>query len=99
MNLASTWASSPKSTIGCVQNDFYAYGMFGANRAPVLQRHKQYLQTEQNKIPHDAGHLGVSSGASKMISEDVVCSAQTVHLSCVKISSISERTELSFPWA
>jgi hypothetical protein len=22
----STWASSPRSTIGCIQNDFYAYG-------------------------------------------------------------------------
>jgi hypothetical protein len=28
---ASTWASSPRSTIGCVQNDFRAYGMFSTN--------------------------------------------------------------------
>jgi hypothetical protein len=35
-NRASTWASSPWSPIECVQNDFYAYGMFGANRAPIL---------------------------------------------------------------
>jgi hypothetical protein len=27
LNEASTWASSPRSTIGCVQNDFWAYGM------------------------------------------------------------------------
>jgi hypothetical protein len=31
-----------------------------------------------------------------MISELVVRSAQTVHLSCVKISTISKRTEMSF---
>jgi hypothetical protein len=33
---ASSWASSPRRTIGCVQNDFWAYGMFGMNRAPIL---------------------------------------------------------------
>jgi hypothetical protein len=26
----------PRSTIGCVHNDFWAYGMFGANRAHIL---------------------------------------------------------------
>jgi hypothetical protein len=35
-NGASTWASSPRSPIECVQNDFYANGMFGANRAPIF---------------------------------------------------------------
>jgi hypothetical protein len=36
---ASTKASSPRSTIGCVQTDFWAYGTFSANRAPILLRH------------------------------------------------------------
>jgi hypothetical protein len=49
-----------------------------------------------NEIPHDPCHLGVPSGASKMISEPVVRSAQTVHLSCVRISTISKRTESCF---
>jgi hypothetical protein len=35
-------------------------------------------------------------GASKAISEPMVTSAQTVHLSCVKVSNISKRTESSF---
>jgi hypothetical protein len=35
-NRASTWDSSPRSTIGCVQNDFWAYGTFSANCAPIL---------------------------------------------------------------
>jgi hypothetical protein len=27
-----TWPKSPRSSIGCVQKDFWAYGTFGANR-------------------------------------------------------------------
>jgi hypothetical protein len=52
--------------------------------------------TDRNKIRHDPRHLGVRSGASKTIFEHMVCSAQTVHLSCVKISTISKRNEASF---
>jgi hypothetical protein len=33
---ASTWHASPRSTVGCAQNDFHACGTFGANRAPIL---------------------------------------------------------------
>jgi hypothetical protein len=32
---ASTWASLPRSTIRCVQTNFWAQGTFGANRAPI----------------------------------------------------------------
>jgi hypothetical protein len=39
LNRASTWASSLRSIIGCIQNYFWAYGTFGANRAPILHRH------------------------------------------------------------
>ena len=46
-----------------------------------------------NEIPHDPRHLGVPSGASKMISEPMVCLAQTVHLSCTNTNTISKRTE------
>jgi hypothetical protein len=34
----STWASPPRSTMGCFQNDLWAYGMFGANCAPIWLR-------------------------------------------------------------
>jgi hypothetical protein len=44
---------------------------------------------DENEIPHDPCHLGVPSGASKMISDPLVRSAQTMHLSCIKISTIS----------
>jgi hypothetical protein len=32
----STWSTSPRSTIVCIQNDFQAYGTFDANREPIL---------------------------------------------------------------
>jgi hypothetical protein len=51
---------------------------------------------DRNKIPHDPRHLWVPSGAFKMISKPMVCSVQTVHLSCVKINTISKRTETRF---
>ena len=53
------------------------------------------LQTERSETPHDPRHLGVPSGASKMIYEPMVRWTQTVDLSCVKISTISKRSELS----
>jgi hypothetical protein len=96
LNQASTCASSPRSTIGSVQNNLWAYGTFGANHAPILQQHQHYLQMDQNEIPHDPRHLGVPSGASKTTSEAMVRSAQTVQLSCVKISNIFERSRSSF---
>jgi hypothetical protein len=96
LNQASTWALSIRSTIGCVQNDFWAYGMYGTNQAPILHLHQYCLQMDQNEIPHDPRHLRVPSGASKTISKVVVRSTQIVYLSCVKISTIFEMTESSF---
>jgi hypothetical protein len=95
-NRASTWASSPRSTIGCVRNDFWAYCTFGANRTPIMHRHYHCLQADQNKIPHDPHHLGVPSGASKMIFEPTVRSTHDVQLSWVKVSTIFKQTESSF---
>jgi hypothetical protein len=36
---ASTWASSPSGTVGCIQNDFWAYDTSCANCAPILHWH------------------------------------------------------------
>jgi hypothetical protein len=33
-----TWPTPPRSSIGCVQNNFWAYGTSSANNAPVLHR-------------------------------------------------------------
>jgi hypothetical protein len=106
MDRAFTWATSPRSTIGCVQNYFCTYGAFDANRAPILRQDLHYLRKDWAftwassplstiEFPHDPRHLGVPSGASKMISMPMVCSTQIVHLSYFKISTISKRTELS----
>jgi hypothetical protein len=51
---------------------------------------------DKNEIPHDPLHLGVPSGASKMISKVGVRSAQTVQLSCVKISTISNERNQAY---
>ena len=52
---------------------------------------------ERSEIPYDPRHLGVPSGASKMMSEPIVHSTQTVHLSCIKIYTISKQTEDELP--
>jgi hypothetical protein len=44
---------------------------------------------DQNENGHDPHHLGVPSGVTKMISEPIECLAQTVQLSCDKITTIS----------
>jgi hypothetical protein len=43
---ASIWASSPRSTIG-IQNNFWAYSTFDANRAPIM--HRNWHCTQKNK--------------------------------------------------
>jgi hypothetical protein len=45
---------------------------------------------------HGPHHLGDPSSAPKIISEPMICSTQSVHLLCVKISSMSKHTESSF---
>jgi hypothetical protein len=47
---------------------------------------------DQNELPLDTCHLGVPSGVPKMISMPMVYSAQTVHLSCAEINTISKQT-------
>jgi hypothetical protein len=44
----STWPTSPRGSNGCVQNDFWAYAMFNANRALILRHDLHYLQTDQD---------------------------------------------------
>jgi hypothetical protein len=51
---------------------------------------------DQNEILHDLRHLVVPLGAYKMISKPTIRSAQTVHLSWIRISTISKWTETSF---
>jgi hypothetical protein len=87
----SSWRS-----ISCVQDDFRADGTFDTYRAPILRQDYHYLQMDSNKLPLEPHHLGVSSGASKMNSEPMICSVQTVHLYCTDTDTVSKRTETRF---
>jgi hypothetical protein len=92
----STWPTLPRSSIGCVQNDFRAYGMFSTNRAPILNQDRHNLQTNRNELPFEPRHLGPPSIVSKTISEAMVYLAQIVQLSCIETNTISKRTETRF---
>jgi hypothetical protein len=51
---------------------------------------------DQGEIPIDPRHVGVTSVGPKTVSEPMVRSAQTVHLSCIEINTISKQTETIF---
>jgi hypothetical protein len=77
---ASTWASSSMSTIKCVQNGLWANGICWCKSCTYLTPTLTCLQTDQNELPLEPHHLGVTSVVSKTISKPMVRSAQTVHL-------------------
>jgi hypothetical protein len=86
---ASIWTSSPRSTIRCIQNNFWAYGTFGTNRPPILHQNLHDLQKDQKEILQDH-HLRVPLGTSEMISEAMVRLVQTMDLSCTGTNTISK---------
>jgi hypothetical protein len=92
---ATTWASSPRIIIGCVQNDIWPYSTFGTSYAPIFAL---TLTPSTNGPKQDSNprHLGVPSGLSKTISKLWYVSQKKVYLSCVKISTISIQIETSF---
>ena len=92
----ATRPTSHKSSIGCVQNDFWAYGTFGANRAPILCQYSHYLWKDWNELPLVPRLLVVPSGMSNTISEPMVHLAQTMHLSCTNTNTVSKRKEERF---
>jgi hypothetical protein len=47
-------------------------------------------------LPLEPCHLAVAPGAFKTISKPMVCSMQTMHLSCSDTNTISEWIEMSF---
>jgi hypothetical protein len=51
---------------------------------------------DRKEILHDPHHLGVPSGASKMISEAMVRLVQTVDLSYTETNTISKWTKTRF---
>ena len=94
----STWPTSSRSSIGCVQNNIWDYGTFSANRAHILLSTLTPSPNVSNEIPQDPRHLGVPLGVSKAISKAMVRLAQTVHLSYINTNTISKRTERDSTW-
>ena len=90
----STWPISPRSSIWCVQ--MISEHMARLTQTVQLSCVNISTISKWSEIAHDQHHLGVPSGASKLIFEPMIRSTQTVHLSCDNISTISERTETSF---
>ena len=66
------WYTSTRSSIGCVQINFQAYGTFHANHAPILHEDSHYLQINRTELSPEPLHLGVSLGASTTVSEPMV---------------------------
>jgi hypothetical protein len=103
INTISKWTKmsfhlsvSPRRFIGCSQKDFHAHGTFGTNRVPIWRRDEHLFQAGQSELPLDVRHLEVPLCMPKMIFESIEHSMQTVHLSCVEISTIFKETEMSF---
>ena len=70
--------------------------MFGTNREPNIVMVNTISKRTENELPLEPRHLGVPSGASEMISEPMVCSVQTMHLSCAETNIVSKRTKSRF---
>jgi hypothetical protein len=87
----STRPTSPRSSIGCVQNDFQVCGTFGANRAPRQDYH--YLQIYQNELPPEPCHLVVPTDASNTISKPMVRWVRSMHQYCIDTNIVSKRTK------
>jgi len=66
--------------------------MLGANHAPILRQHSLYFQMDRNELPLEPRHVGVPSGASKMISEPMVRLAQIMHLSYPDTNTVYKQT-------
>jgi hypothetical protein len=80
----------------CIQNNFWAYGTYGANHAPIMHRNDHYLQKGWKELLHDPRHLGVPLGASKMIYEAMVRLVQIGDVSSTETNTISKWTETRF---
>jgi hypothetical protein len=92
----STWPTSPRSSIGCVQNDSELTVRSGK---PCT-----YLESRLALSPNESKRVCIwassprctTSSVFKMISEPTVRLAQTVHLSYIETNTVSKRNETNF---
>jgi hypothetical protein len=87
---------SPKNLIGCVQDDFLSLWYLQHKPRTYLAPRLALSLNGLKQLPLEPRHLGLLSGASKMISKPVVHSAETMHLYCTDTNTISKRTEMRF---
>jgi hypothetical protein len=92
---ASTWASSPTSAIGCIQND--SWGM--VRLAQTCTYLAPILAPSPNKSKHDSTwpmSPRSSVGCVQNDFQDYGTFGANVHLYCVKISTIFKQMKMSF---
>jgi hypothetical protein len=88
---AFSWASLLRSTIGCIQSNFWAYiTTFGTNCAPIL--HPNVPKWDSTWPTSSWSSIGCVQNDFQAYGSSV----QTMHRSCIKSSTISKRTETSF---
>jgi hypothetical protein len=90
---ASTWASSPRRTIGCIQNDFY-----------ICRKPCTYLALTLTPSPNGPKRASTWASSPKSTIGCVQTNflslwyvwRKTVHLSCSDTNTVSKRTETRF---
>jgi hypothetical protein len=92
----STWPTSPRNSIGCVQNDFEP--MICSTQSVHLSCVKisNISKKNRNELSYEPRHLVVPSSASKMISEPMMRLAQTMLLPCTDTNTVFKRKEVTF---
>jgi hypothetical protein len=77
-------------------NWFLSLWYIRANHAPILHQDWQYLKMDHNELILEPRHLRVPLGASNMIYDPMESVAQTMHLYCTHVNTISKWTETRF---
>ena len=88
--------TSPRSSIECVQNNFLSLWYVRHQPCTHLASRLASSPNTRNELRLEPLHLGVPSGASKMISDPMVHMVQTVHLSCTDTNTVSKQTKTRF---
>ena len=94
LNQAFTWASSPRSTTRCLQNGF----LWSIRCQPCTYVAPKLTlspnRPKQDSIWHTSSRSSI--GCIQIEFKAYGTSMQTVHLSCIKISTISKHIEPTF---
>jgi hypothetical protein len=90
-----TWPTSPRCSIGCVQNNLQAYGT-------IVRKLCTYLASRLALCPNGtkwAYTWDTTPRRTIGFGQRLQTNQNEEYLSCFKIRTISNQTEMSFPWA